>query len=111
MLSRHGRLRVAIALLVFPMGLPGCGGEPASEPADAGGDREPRAVAEFGYAALKRRQVVAVHGWRNWLLSCTPRIAPRSVVRPIVKAMNDWSNRPALDDLTLVLLDRGQTMV
>lgn len=29
----------------------------------------------------------------------------------IVKAMNDWSNRPALDDLTLVLLDRGQTMV
>ena len=29
----------------------------------------------------------------------------------VVKAMNDWSNRPALDDLTLVLLDRGQTMV
>lgn len=47
-----------------------------------------REVAEFGYAALKRKQVVAVHGWNNWIFSNLPRIAPRSVVRPIVKAMN-----------------------
>jgi serine phosphatase RsbU (regulator of sigma subunit) len=29
----------------------------------------------------------------------------------IVKAMNDWSNRSALDDLTLVMVDRGLTPV
>ena len=41
-----------------------------------------------------------------------PEATPAPVAaEAIVKAMNDWSNRPALDDLTLVLLDRGQTMV
>jgi uncharacterized protein len=43
------------------------------------------AVAEFGYAALQKNQVVAVHGFSNKLLTFSTRIMPRGLLRKGVK--------------------------
>jgi hypothetical protein len=42
-------------------------------------------VAEFGYAALQKGQVVAVHGFSNKLLTFSTRIVPRGLLRKGVK--------------------------
>ncbi|MBY0385203.1 SDR family oxidoreductase [bacterium] len=42
-------------------------------------------VAEFTFKAMQNKDVVAVHGWGNWLLAQSNRLAPRSVVRKITK--------------------------
>lgn len=44
-------------------------------PADA------KQVAKYAYRSLMRGRVVAVHGFRNWIVTEAVRIAPRSVVR------------------------------
>lgn len=44
-----------------------------------------RDVAEFGYASLMNKKVVAVHGWKNKIQALAPRFLPRSVVRKIVR--------------------------
>jgi len=41
-------------------------------------------VAEYGYDALKRGKVVAVHGWFNAFLVALVRFLPRGVVRRLV---------------------------
>ena len=46
-----------------------------------------REVAEYGYSAMMRGQVVAVHGWVNWFLSETIRLTPRFLVRKIIRNM------------------------
>ncbi|MGB7250393.1 MAG: SDR family oxidoreductase [Phormidesmis sp.] len=42
-------------------------------------------VAQFGYDALNKGQIVAVHGIANKLLTFSNRLAPRSVIRKGVK--------------------------
>ncbi|MGC1308386.1 MAG: SDR family oxidoreductase [Phormidesmis sp.] len=42
-------------------------------------------VAQFGYDALTRGQVVAVHGLTNQLMAFSSRLAPRSLIRKGVK--------------------------
>ena len=42
-------------------------------------------VAQFGYDALQKGQVVAVHGIANKLMTFSTRLAPRSVIRKGVK--------------------------
>ena len=42
-------------------------------------------VAEFGYDALQKGQVVAVHGLANQLLAFSTRLAPRAIIRKGVK--------------------------
>ena len=42
-------------------------------------------VAEFGYDALQKGQVVAVHGLANQLLAFSTRLAPRGLIRKGVK--------------------------
>lgn len=42
-------------------------------------------VAQFGYDALQKGQVVAVHGLANQLLAFSTRLAPRGIIRKGVK--------------------------
>ena len=42
-------------------------------------------VAQFGYDALQKGQVVAVHGFTNKLMTFSTRLAPRSIIRKGVK--------------------------
>jgi phosphoserine phosphatase RsbU/P len=42
-------------------------------------------------------------------LAAAAALPPAGAVDAIVKAMNDWSNRPALDDLTIVLIERVES--
>ena len=42
-------------------------------------------VAEFGYDALQKGQVVAVHGLANQLIAFSTRLAPRAIIRKGVK--------------------------
>lgn len=42
-------------------------------------------VAQFGYDALQKGQVVAVHGVANKLMTFSTRLAPRSIIRKGVK--------------------------
>jgi hypothetical protein len=46
-------------------------------------------VAEYGYKALMRGKVVAIHGFKNYLLAQSNRFAPRAVVLKIVRFMQD----------------------
>ncbi len=43
------------------------------------------AVAEFGYKALMRGQVVAIPGWLNRLMAYSTRFLPRVVLRKVLK--------------------------
>lgn len=45
---------------------------------------EARNVAEYGYRALNKGKVVAVHGWLNTIWTTLIRYAPRSLVRWVV---------------------------
>lgn len=47
-----------------------------------------QAVAQSGYRAYRRKHVVTVTGFRNQLLAFSVRLAPRVLVRRIVKALN-----------------------
>ncbi len=42
-------------------------------------------VAEFGYSALQKGEVVAVHGFSNKLMAFSTRLAPRGLIRKGVK--------------------------
>lgn len=46
-------------------------------------------VARYGYEALMKGKVVAVHGWLNKLLAASVRFAPRSVVRSAVRKIQE----------------------
>lgn len=46
-------------------------------------------VAQYGYDALMKGTVVAIHGMRNKFLTFLLRFTPRSVVRKIVKKLNN----------------------
>jgi len=42
-------------------------------------------VAEYGYRALQRGQVVAIEGWLNWVGAQSSRLTPRSILRKVSK--------------------------
>lgn len=42
-------------------------------------------VAEYGYDAMMKRKVIAIHGFKNFILAHSSRLFPRSVVRKVVK--------------------------
>lgn len=42
-------------------------------------------VAEYGYEAMMGGKVVAIHGFKNFILAQTSRFLPRSIVRKIIK--------------------------
>lgn len=42
-------------------------------------------VAEYGYDAMMKGKVIAIHGFKNSILAKTSRFLPRSVVRKIIK--------------------------
>ncbi|MEL7224736.1 MAG: short-chain dehydrogenase, partial [Cyanobacteria bacterium J06576_12] len=42
-------------------------------------------VAEYGYQCLKKGKVVAVHGTLNKILTFTPRLMPRKLLRDGIK--------------------------
>jgi short-subunit dehydrogenase len=46
-------------------------------------------VAEYGYRAMMKGKVVAIHGFMNAALAQSLRLTPRAVVRSIVRAMSD----------------------
>jgi len=46
-------------------------------------------VAEFGYKALMTGKVVAIHGLMNKLLVTSVRFSPRSLIRKVVRKMQD----------------------
>lgn len=46
-------------------------------------------VAEYGYDALMKGKVVAIHGLKNKLMVQSLRISPRSLVRKVVRYMQD----------------------
>ncbi len=46
-----------------------------------------REVAEYGYRAMMRGQVVAIHGCINWILAESVRFTPRFLIRKIVWSM------------------------
>lgn len=46
-------------------------------------------VAQYGYDALMKGTVVAIHGMQNKFLTFLLRFTPRSVVRKIVKKLNN----------------------
>ena len=46
-------------------------------------------VAEFGYKAMMKGEVVAIHGFMNNLLAQSNRLTPRSLVTTIVRKMQD----------------------
>lgn len=54
---------------------------------DVTSDKLPSAqeVAEYGYQALQKGEVVAVHSWVNKILTFMPRLTPRKVIRYGVK--------------------------
>lgn len=46
-------------------------------------------VAEYGYDAMVKGKVVAIHGTRNYLMANSVRFAPRSMVRKLVRFIQD----------------------
>lgn len=48
-----------------------------------------KAVAEFAYRAFARQQVVAIHGWRNFLMAQAVRFLPRGWVVRLVRAIQE----------------------
>jgi short-subunit dehydrogenase len=52
------------------------------------------AVARIGHGAFRQGRVVAIAGLRNQLLAFSVRLAPRSLVRKIAKALNTASYTP-----------------
>ncbi len=44
-----------------------------------------REVAEYGYKALMKNKIVAVHGFRNWFMTQLPRVFPRRLIRAAVR--------------------------
>jgi len=46
-------------------------------------------VAAFGYKAMMKGKVVAIHGWRNALMAASVRFSPRWLVRKIVRNIQD----------------------
>jgi len=44
----------------------------------------PQAVALFGYTALKKKKVIAVHGFSNKVFTFLPRLLPRATIRKLV---------------------------
>jgi short-subunit dehydrogenase len=45
-------------------------------------------VAQDAYAAMMKGQVLAIHGFTNWLAAASVRFAPRGVVRSIAASLN-----------------------
>jgi len=78
-----------------------CPGPTATNFAEAAGARfswrfmkgamSAKAVAEMGHRAFRDGQVVAISGFRNQLLALSVRLAPRGLVRRIVKRLNTAS--------------------
>lgn len=48
-------------------------------------------VAEYGYKAMMKGKVVAVHGFMNYLMSLAPRFFPRKMTASIVRNMQERS--------------------
>lgn len=46
-------------------------------------------VAAYGYRAMKKGKVVAIHGFMNAILATSIRFTPRPLVRKIVRSMQD----------------------
>ncbi|HEY6160719.1 MAG TPA: SDR family oxidoreductase [Bacteroidia bacterium] len=46
-------------------------------------------VAEYGYKAMVRGKVVAIHGLMNRLMAQSPRFTPRALVRKVVMRLQD----------------------
>ncbi len=46
-------------------------------------------VAEYGYKALMNKEVVAIHGYVNYLLANAVRFLPRFIVRKLVRFIQD----------------------
>jgi uncharacterized protein len=51
-----------------------------------------RQVAEFGFRAMMKGKVVAIHGWKNELLISSIRISPRSLVSQVSRKRMDSSH-------------------
>ncbi len=49
-------------------------------------------VAEYGYIALKKNRVVAIHGKLNWLLAVSAGFLPRVLVRKVAKKLQEKRN-------------------
>lgn len=45
-------------------------------------------VAADAYEAMMQGEVVAIHGWMNWLAAQSVRFSPRAVLRNVVAAVN-----------------------
>jgi short-subunit dehydrogenase len=45
-------------------------------------------VAEYAVRAMNERKVVAVHGWKNWLMAQSVRLTPRRVATRLVAQMS-----------------------
>jgi hypothetical protein len=50
-------------------------------------------VAKYGYKALMRGTVVAVHGMVNWLLAMSVRFVPRGMVTNMVRGMQEKAKK------------------
>jgi short-subunit dehydrogenase len=48
-----------------------------------------RQVAAFGFRALMRGKVVAIHGWKNAMMVSSLRISPRSLIRQVSRRLMD----------------------
>jgi short-subunit dehydrogenase len=51
------------------------------------------AVARAGHSAFRAGRLVAIPGWRNRLLAFSVRLAPRVMVRKIIKSLNEERHR------------------
>jgi short-subunit dehydrogenase len=49
--------------------------------------RSSREVAKFGYRAMMKGKLVAIHGIGNWLLINSTRLAPRRILLKVVRGM------------------------
>jgi uncharacterized protein len=48
-------------------------------------------VAEYGYKAMMKGQVVAIHGFMNWIMANSVRFTPRAIVVKMTRLIQDKS--------------------
>ena len=46
-------------------------------------------VAKYGYRAMLKGKAVAIHGWKNYLMANSVRLAPRSVIVNVVRRIQE----------------------
>lgn len=52
-------------------------------------------VAEYGYAAMLKREAVAIHGFMNYLMVNSVRFSPRSLTVKIARKLLGKESQPA----------------